>query len=195
LIEDDMVEHFERRILRRGRRVGPLIYVWDVLNFIRCFTQDRFTLRVIPNLTAPFSRSLHYPAIYLLLALSYLMPTPTAFQGYLAFVLAGVVGLALLLEILIRLGKIRPDAYWGKAGGNFMLAFFATLCFVNLFLVELTLEQWAHAYGFTLGLMQVFILRWLWPQLFDQDSDWAKKQREPTVLKIPRETAGSDFEP
>ena len=75
-----------------------------------------------------------------------------------------------------------------------MLAFFATLCLVNLFLVELTLEQWAHAYGFTLGLMQVFVIRWLWPQLFDQDSEWAKKQRALNVVKIPRETAGSDVE-
>ena len=76
-----------------------------------------------------------------------------------------------------------------------MLAFFATLCFVNLFLEELTLSQWAYAYGFTLGLMQVFVIRWLWPQLFDQDSEWAKKQREPTLLKIPREVPESQGEP
>ena len=122
------------------------------------------------------------------------MPTPAAFQGYLALVLASVLLLGLVLGVLISTGRIRPDAYWGRAGGNFMLAFFATLCFGNLFLKELTLEQWAHAYGFTLGLMQVFVIRWLWPQLFDQDSEWAKKQRALNVVKIPRETAGSDVE-
>jgi len=122
------------------------------------------------------------------------MPTPAAFQGYLAVVLASVLLLGLVLGVLISTGRIRPDAYWGRAGGNFMLAFFAALCFGNLFLKELTLEQWAHAYGFTLGLMQVFILRWLWPQLFDRDSEWAKKQRALNVVRIPRETAGSDGE-
>jgi hypothetical protein len=90
---------------------------------------------------------------------------------------------------------IRPDESWGRAGGNFMLAFLSMLCLGNLFIKELTLQQWEYAYGFTLGLMQVFVIRWLWPQLFDPDSQWARRQREVSTIRIPHESSASDDDP
>jgi hypothetical protein len=75
-----------------------------------------------------------------------------------------------------------------------MLALFATLCLGNLFLAELGLAQWGHVYAFGLGCVQVFVLRWLWPQLFDQESEWVRQQRALSIVRIPREFGESDGE-
>jgi hypothetical protein len=191
-IEGDLNENFEDRQEEGGKSYACRLH-WREAYFLIFKLALRGVRTSLP--VRVLSRTPHYPVIYLLLALSILLPTAGVFRDYVAFVLALAVLFGLVLGVLIATGKIRPDDFWGRAGGNFMLAFLSTLCLGNLFIKELTLQQWEYAYGFTLGCMQVFLIRWLWPQLFDPDSEWAKKQRELTTIRIPHKSSGSDDDP
>jgi hypothetical protein len=189
-IDTEMVEVYERRLRRSGRPTGSLIYIWDVLSSVRNFILMSVSKRVLPYLGAPFSKALHYPLVYLVFFV-YLV-SPQRLQPSFHPLFLPLAVLASLVGMLIGLGRIRPDTYWGTVAGNLGLSLYALLCLVDRYVEELAPETWARGYGFILGVVLVFGMRWLWPQLFDFDSERARASTALTVLRV--ETSELDSE-